>query len=109
MSWDAWGRREFQRNASDKRVQAIRCTSCHRLRQHPKQDDPRTCNCPCGGFSFVNSFPHPDEEQLAIKLYSRELEENGTFTNIAKEVLDDWRAKHPVAGDTPERVKLYSS
>jgi hypothetical protein len=63
-----------KRRTRDPRVQAIRCTSCHRLRAHPR--DARTYNCGCGGTAFVASFPHPDEEQIALKLYAREIEES---------------------------------
>jgi hypothetical protein len=70
-------------------------------------DDPRTHFCVCGGIGFVSSVPQPDEEQLALKLYGRELEEGGAYTKIAREILDDWRAEHPLDGDTPERKRIY--
>jgi len=103
MDWDKYGQREAQRNSWDKRVQAIRCVSCHRLRHHPKQDDVRTWNCGCGGMSFVSSYPHPDEMNLALKLYSREIEQSGVYSQIAREILNDGRAKHPLGSDMPER------
>ncbi len=109
MNWDKWGKREAQRNAWDKRVQAIRCQSCHRLRMHPKMDDPRTWNCGCGGMSFISSHPHNDEMQLAMKLYAREIETSGAYTRIAEEILNEGRAKHPLAGDMPIRAKNYSN
>jgi len=71
----------------DPRVQAIRCVNCHRLRHHPKSDDPRTWNCGCGGIEFVSSFPHDDELQIALKLYERELEENNTYSLISQELI----------------------
>ena len=80
-------RDRLRKPAPDPRVQAIRCINCHRLRHHPKTDDPRTWNCVCGGIQFVASFPHDDELQLAIKLYSRELEENGTYNAISQEII----------------------
>lgn len=108
MDWIKWKARNQKRNKSDKRVQCIRCRDCNRLRAHPRQDDPRTWNCGCGGLTFVSSHPHPDELQLAIRLYSRDIEEQNSYSNVAKEILDDWRAKHPLEGDTPERVRIYS-
>jgi hypothetical protein len=86
----AWARREHRRNTFDKRVQAIRCSSCKRLRQHPQQDDLRTWACGCGGIEFVNSFPHPDEEQLALKLYQREIEESGIYEKITQDMTRSW-------------------
>jgi len=63
------------RVASDRRVQAIRCLSCHRLRPHPRDDVPESFNCWCGGVRFVPSFPFPDEETWALSIYKPELEE----------------------------------
>lgn len=77
----------MQSSHADPRVQAIRCVGCHRLRAHPKKDDPRTLFCGCGGIAFIAAFPHDDELQLAVKLYSRELEENNTYGAIAQEVI----------------------
>ena len=72
---------------SDPRVQAIRCSRCNRLRSHPRTDDPRTFNCGCGGVEFYDTFPHGDEVQLALKLYSRELEENNTYSLMSRELI----------------------
>lgn len=77
----------LRRPQADPRVQAIRCLNCHRLRKHPRTDDPRTWNCVCGGIQFVKSHPHEDELQIALKLYSRELEENNTYGAVAQEVI----------------------
>lgn len=85
VSWEEWGKREVE--ISDPRVQAIRCTGCHRLRQHPEQDDPRTLYCGCGGITFQDAFPHDDEVQLAIRLYSRQIEEKGLYAAVAAEVV----------------------
>jgi len=68
---------------SDPRVQAIRCTQCHRLRPYPNTEG--TMWCLCGGRSFVPSFPMPGEEEWAIKIYERELRERG-----------EWIARLPV-------------
>ena len=73
--------------AADPRVQAIRCLSCHRLRPYPKKDEPKTLYCGCGGISFQNSFPHDDELQIALKLYSREIEESGVYNKISQEII----------------------
>lgn len=108
MDWGRYRAREAQRNTWDKRVQCIRCTSCHRLRAHPRQDDPRTWNCGCGGMSFVSSQPHNDEMQTAVKLYSRDIEVGGVYTRIAEEILNEGRAKHPLEGDMPLRARLYT-
>jgi hypothetical protein len=56
----------------DLRVQAIRCSDCHRLRENPTKE---RVACGCGSIRFVSSYPHPDEEELALKLYAREIEE----------------------------------
>lgn len=64
-----------------KRVQAIRCADCHRLRRHP---DKVRLNCACGSLRFVKTFPHPDEEQLALKLYADEV---GSFIANNPEVV----------------------
>ena len=71
----------------DARVQAIRCKNCHRLRAHPKLDDHLTYECGCGGVQFFATFPHPDEEQLALKLYAREIEEKNLYSNLAQEII----------------------
>jgi hypothetical protein len=78
-----------QRGAAgdDPRVQAIRCLGCHRLRPHPKTEDPRTWNCGCGGIRFEATFPHDDELALALRLYSREIEERNLYGVIAQEVI----------------------
>ncbi len=55
----------------DLRVQAIRCMDCHRLRRHPSGKRP---DCDCGSIRFVSTRPHPDEEQLAMELYAKEIE-----------------------------------
>jgi hypothetical protein len=107
-NWDIWANREKTQNRNDCRVQAIRCSSCHRLRPHPRNDVPHSRNCGCGGIEFHATLPHPDEEAIARKLYDRELQERGTYTAIAREITNDWRAKHPVRGDIPKRVRIYS-
>ena len=87
----------------DPRVQAIRCKHCNRLRQHPRTDDWKSFYCGCGSMQFVASFPHPDEEQLALKLYSRELEEKNTYSALAEELLDEWSVGQ---GRPPESNKI---
>ena len=47
--------------------------SCHRLRPYPR--DESSWRCLCGGIRFEATYPHPDEEQIALKLYEREIEE----------------------------------
>jgi hypothetical protein len=83
----AWARRERTRGQRDLRVQAIRCLNCHRLRAYPTN---RVPFCACGGAEFVKTFPHPDEEQIALRLYSRQLEENNAYGRIAQELIEDW-------------------
>jgi hypothetical protein len=61
---------------------------CHRLRRHPTNAVP---NCACGSVRFVSTFPHPDEEQLAFKLYQKEIEESGIYTKIAQEIVLGWK------------------
>ena len=56
----------------DHRVQAIRCSDCHRLRKNPSKGE---VSCGCGSIRFVSSYPHPDEEELAMKLYAKEIGE----------------------------------
>lgn len=73
---------------SDPRVQAIRCTDCHRLRAHPT-GDPRTFYCGCGGVRFVDTFPHDDELKVALKLYAREIEESNLYVKIAQEIIQE--------------------
>lgn len=58
---------------SDPRVQAIRCTTCNRLRPHPTNRE--NISCLCGGRKFVASFPLPGEEQWALTIYEEELRE----------------------------------
>jgi hypothetical protein len=60
---------------NDPRIQAIRCTSCNRLRPHPNDADPRTLWCFCGGRGFVPSTPFPDEEEWACTIYEKEIKE----------------------------------
>jgi len=79
----------LQQGAADPRVQAIRCLACHRLRPYPKKDEPRTLYCGCGCISFASTFPHDDELQVAIRLYSRELEENNTYSLMSQEIIRD--------------------
>ena len=71
----------------DVRVQAIRCSDCHRLRRHPNKGVP---NCACGSVRFVSTFPHPDEEQIALKLYEKEIEESNVYGTIAQEIVMGW-------------------
>ena len=63
----------------DKRVQAIRCTSCRRLRPHPIGDQPDTLWCACGGREFQLSGVLPDEEDLAVEMYEPQLKERGLW------------------------------
>ena len=74
----------------DIRVQAIRCMDCHRLRSPPTKGRP---NCACGSIRFVSTFPHPDEEQLALKLYASEIEAKNLYDKIAQEVVHGWNNK----------------
>jgi len=39
---------------------------------------------------FFATVPHDDEEQLALKLYARDLEEKNTYSLISREILGDW-------------------
>ncbi len=71
----------------DIRVQAIRCMDCHRLRLHPNNG---LRNCGCGSIRFVSTFPHPDEEQLARKLYAKEIEKSNVYTKISQEIVNGW-------------------
>ena len=90
MDWAQWAEREAKRAKLDRRVQCIRCESCHRLRQHPKKDDPRTWRCPCGGTSFLETFPHPDEVQIALKLYDREIQESNVLSAVVQEMAQEF-------------------
>ena len=72
----------------DLRVQAVRCMSCHRLRAHPTKRRP---NCACGSIRFVSTFPHPDEERIAMKLYAKEIEGANVYGKIAQEVIREHR------------------
>ena len=88
---------------ADPRVTAIRCKCCNRLRQHPRTDDWKSFYCGCGGTQFFASFPHPDEEQLALKLYARDLEERNSYSIIADEILEEWQVGQ---GRPPESKKI---
>lgn len=88
---------------ADPRVTAIRCMSCYRLRQYPQGNAVATWACGCGGTRFVPTFPHPDEEQLALKLYSREIEERGLYAKVAQEVIDNHRISYEEPGDMPDK------
>jgi hypothetical protein len=48
-------------------------------------DEPLSLTCGCGSVGFVATFPHPDEEQLALKIYSRDIEEKNLYAKIAEE------------------------
>jgi len=52
---------------------------------------------------FVPSYAHPDEMQIAWKLYSRQIDERNVFGRIYQEIIHDWRVKQDRLGDTPER------
>jgi hypothetical protein len=78
---------KLQNPGVDPRVQAIRCLSCHRLRRHPKKEDPRSFNCGCGGLAFEETSPHDDELQIALKLYAQEIEESGVYNKISQEII----------------------
>lgn len=60
------------------RVQAIRCFGCRRLRPIPRSEG--TLACPCGSVRFFPSFPLPGEEEWALTIYRKELEEAGLWT-----------------------------
>jgi len=47
-------------------------------------------NCVCGSIRFVSSYPRPNEEQIAVKLYEKEIEEANLYTKIAQEVVKGW-------------------
>lgn len=64
----------------DDRIIAIRCLSCNRLRQYPV--DFKTAMCACGSMRFTETTPHPDEEQIALKLYERQIEERNLWKNL---------------------------
>jgi hypothetical protein len=94
---------------TDPRVQAIRCNSCHRLRAYPVQRGTKYGkgrHCHCGGVSFHPTFPHPDEEQLALKLYAQEIEKSNLYGIISREVVSDWRAEHGSDDDKPQTKRL---
>lgn len=57
--------------ANDSRVQAIRCSGCHRLRPIPRTGRPE---CMCGAWEFFPSFPMPGEENWAMQIYKDELD-----------------------------------
>ena len=92
----------------DPRVQALRCKDCHRLRRPPTARRP---NCACGSIRFVSTFPHPDEEQIALKLYAPEIEAANLYGLIAREVIADHQATNVGCksklfgdpGDVPEK------
>ena len=93
----------------DPRVQAIRCMDCHRLRKNPTSGRP---NCACGSIRFVSTFPHPDEEQIALQLYAEEIEAANLYGVIAREVVEDHRATNVGCtnklfgdpGDVPDHI-----
>jgi len=39
--------------------------------------------CHCGCARFSSTVPHPDEEQLAVKLYEQEIEESKAWSNLS--------------------------
>lgn len=86
----------------DPRVQAIRCTGCHRLRPHPRID---SIHCECGAVDFQSTHPREDEFQLALKLYAREIEERNLLGRLAQEIADE---KDNEYGLARKRVRLYS-
>jgi hypothetical protein len=92
----------------DRRVRAIRCMSCRRLREHPKPFLTKTWACGCGATKFVQSFPHEDEMQRALILYGQEIEERNLYAAISQEILNDHRIDYKEPGDTPGRVRIYS-
>lgn len=64
----------------DDRIVPIRCTSCNRLRPYPHNYE--DAHCGCGGLAFISSWPHPDEEALALKIYSRQIEERNLWRRL---------------------------
>ena len=91
---------------TDPRIQVIRCKSCGRLRAHPRTDDTSTWNCGCGSIQFVASFPHPDEMELANRLYSRDFEEKNLYMNTAREIMDGWREQYGPRSERPKATKV---
>ena len=69
-----------QQGERDDRITAIRCSGCNRLRAHPVNF--ATFMCACGCTRFSPTFPFPEEEQLALKLYSRQIEERNLWKNL---------------------------
>lgn len=61
----------------DPRIQALRCTSCNRLRPTPR--DYSTVLCSCGGRVFSPTAVLPDEEQIALKMYQQDIEEKNLW------------------------------
>ena len=105
MDAKTWRKRELTRNRYDKRVQAIRCMSCHRLRAHPTKT---RINCDaCGAVGFEATFPDADEERIAFQLYEKEIESTNIYDSIAQEILDGWRVGGD-PNDSPTRTRLYS-
>ena len=84
MDWKTWGEIEKKRNRWDKRVQAIRCSGCHRLRAHPTKE---RISCACGSLEFIDTVPHDDELPIALKLYEREIEERNLYGKVAQELI----------------------
>jgi len=55
---------------------------------------------------FVGSMPHPDEEQLALKLYAREIEESNLYGAVAGEILSEWKEKQGYHDEEQEERKI---
>ncbi len=87
----------------DRRVKAIRCMSCRRLREHPKPFLTKTWACGCGCTKFMQSFPHDDEMPRALILYAQEIEERNLYTAIAQEINDEHRVSYGDPGDIPDK------
>lgn len=65
----------------DDRIIPIRCTSCHKLRPYPISYDEG--NCPCGGIMFETTNIMPDEEQEALLVYYRQIEERNLWKRVS--------------------------
>lgn len=105
----AWAKEQVHRSPkwADPRVPVIRCSGCHRLRQHPRTEDSRTWACGCGCWQFIQSFPHPDEVPLALQLYRHDIEQKEPWRKAAQEIIDEWRNQYGDDDDKPQRKRMY--
>ena len=69
-----------QQGERDDRITAYRCLTCNRLRAQPV--DMATFLCACGSARFSPTNVLPDEEQIALRLYSRQIEERNLWKHL---------------------------